>query len=47
MKYVLIGATIINGIIGSYNMLFASMSWSVFNFVAAAICAYGYLQLED
>ena len=47
MKYVLIGATIINGLIGSYNMIFASMSWGVFNFTVAALCAYNYLQLED
>ena len=47
MKYVLIGATIINGLMGSYNMIFASMTWAVFNFIAASICAYSYLQLED
>ncbi len=47
MKDILLGATIINGLIGSYNIIFASMSWSVFNFIAAAICAYSYLQLED
>mgnify|MGYP003111402713 CR=1 FL=1 len=47
MKYVLLGATIINGLIGSYNMIFADMSWGVFNFTVAALCAYSYLQLED
>ena len=47
MKYVLLGATIINGLIGTYNMIFADMSWAVFNFTVAALCAYSYLQLED
>jgi len=47
MKYILAGATIINGLIGSYNMIFADMSWGVLNFAVAALCAYSYLQLED
>jgi hypothetical protein len=47
MKYLLVGAVIINSLIGSYNMIFASMTWAVFNFAAASLCVYGYLQLED
>ena len=47
MKSVLIGAIIVNGIIGTYNMTFASMSWGVFNFMTAAVCAYSYLQWKD
>jgi hypothetical protein len=47
MKYILIGASIINGLIGSYNMVFASMTWAVFNFIVASICVCSYLQLED
>ena len=47
MKYVLMGATIINGLVGSYNMVFASMTWAVFNFIAASFCAYGYMQSEE
>ena len=47
MKHVLLGATIINSFIGAYNMIFVSMSWGVFNFIAASICAYSYLQSEE
>jgi len=47
MKHVLLGATLINSLIGGYNMVFASMSWAVFNFIVASICAYSYLQSED
>tara|TARA_R110000796_G_scaffold67777_1_gene155567 strand:+ start:14137 stop:14280 length:144 start_codon:yes stop_codon:yes gene_type:complete len=47
MKYLLIGATIINASLGSYNMIFANMSWGVFNFVITSVCCYSLLQLED
>ena len=47
MKYVLIGATIINCLLGSYNMIFADMSWGVLNFAVASLCGYSYLQLEE
>ena len=47
MKHILFGATLMNGFVGGYNMIFASMSWGVFNFTVAALCAYSYLQLEE
>lgn len=47
MKYVLMGATVINVLLGGYNMIFASMTWGVFNFAVCSLCAYSYLQLED
>ena len=47
MKYFLLGATIINCVIGTYNILFASIMWSIFNFMAAAACLYSYLDVRD
>tara|TARA_E500000331_G_scaffold178740_1_gene172165 strand:- start:1483 stop:1626 length:144 start_codon:yes stop_codon:yes gene_type:complete len=47
MKYLLMGAVIINSIIGSYNVIFADMSWGIFNFAVTSLCVYSYLQLED
>jgi len=47
MKYFLLGAAIINSSIGVYNILYASMAWSVFNFMAASACLYSYLDVRD
>jgi hypothetical protein len=47
MKYILLGAAIVNSILGTYNILYASLAWSIFNFVTAAACLYSYLDTRD
>ena len=47
MKYILLSAAIINSVLGTYNIIWTSMSWGIFNFLTAAFCIYSYLQSEE
>ena len=47
MKHILLGAAVLNSVLGMYNILYASLAWSIFNFIAAAVCLYSYLDTGE
>ena len=47
MKHILLGAAVLNSVLGMYNILYASLAWSIFNFVTAAACLYSYLDTGE
>ena len=47
MKHIFLGAAVLNSVLGMYNILYASLAWSIFNFVAAANCLYSYLDTGE